>query len=137
MSDQTREQNDAAAAAAAAAAEAVAPRPGDGAAGAGAAPAAKPAPRPVDASDGGLDRILDVPVSASLEVGRRSLSIRELLALDEGSVLEFERSVDEPLDFLVNGTLIARGEIVLVGEKFSVRLTEIVDPSQRILGLRQ
>lgn len=128
MSDQTKEQNETAAPAQPASSRA---------AEAPAAASARAPARSADAGDGGLDRILDVPVSASLEVGRRSLSIRELLALDEGSVLEFDRSVDEPLDFLVNGTLIARGEIVLVGEKFSVRLTEIVEPSQRILGLRQ
>lgn len=98
-------------------------------------PAKRPAPAAPMAGDASLDRILDVPVNASLEVGRKSLTIRELLALDEGSIMEFDRAVDQPVDFLVNGTLVARGEIVLVGEKFGLRLTEVVDTSRRIMGL--
>lgn len=112
-----------------------APQPKPAASKPPAQPAKRPAPAAPMAGDASLDRILDVPVNASLEVGRKSISIRELLALDEGSIMEFDRAVDQPVDFLVNGTLVARGEIVLVGEKFGLRLTEVVDTSRRIMGL--
>ncbi|WP_240125302.1 flagellar motor switch protein FliN [Thermomonas alba] len=83
-----------------------------------------------------LDVILDVPVSLSLEVGRARIPIRNLLQLNQGSVVELERAAGEPLDVYVNGTLIAQGEVVVVNDRFGVRLTDVVSPSERIKRLR-
>lgn len=83
-----------------------------------------------------LDVILDVPVTLSLEVGRARLPIRNLLQLNQGSVIELDRLAGEPLDVLVNGTLIAHGEVVVVNEKFGIRLTDVISPSERIKKLR-
>jgi flagellar motor switch protein FliN len=83
-----------------------------------------------------LDVILDVPVTLSAEIGRSKLPIRKLVGLAQGSVVELDRDVNEPLDLLVNGTLIARGEVVVVGEKFGIRLTDIVSPAERIKTLK-
>ncbi len=83
-----------------------------------------------------LDVILDVPVTLSLEVGRARLPIRNLLQLNQGSVVELERSAGESLDVLVNGTLIAHGEVVVINDRFGVRLTDVVSPSERIRRLR-
>jgi flagellar motor switch protein FliN/FliY len=79
-----------------------------------------------------LDVILDVPVTLSLEVGRTSLSIRDLLRLNQGSVVELNRPADQPMDVRVNGTLIARAEIVVVDDMFGIRLIDVVSPSERI-----
>ena len=83
-----------------------------------------------------LDVILDVPVTLSLEVGRTRMPIRNLLQLNQGSVVELERGAGEPLDVFVNGTLIAHGEVVVVNDRFGVRLTDVVSPSERIRRLR-
>jgi flagellar motor switch protein FliN/FliY len=83
-----------------------------------------------------LDVILDVPVTLSLEVGRTRLPIRSLLQLNQGSVVELERAAGEPLDVYVNGTLVAHGEVVVVNEKFGIRLTDVVSPAERIRKLR-
>ncbi|MGH8077534.1 MAG: flagellar motor switch protein FliN [Lysobacter sp.] len=83
-----------------------------------------------------LDVILDVWVSLSLEVGRTRIPIRNLLQLNQGSVVEFPREVGEPLDLYVNGTLIAQGEVVVVNDRFGVRLTDVVSPAERIKRLR-
>ncbi len=83
-----------------------------------------------------LDVILDVSVSLSLEVGRTRIPIRNLLQLNQGSVVELERAAGEPLDVFVNGTLIAQGEVVVVNDRFGVRLTDVVSPSERIKRLR-
>ena len=83
-----------------------------------------------------LDLILDVAVTLSLEVGRTRLPVRELLQLAQGSILELDRLAGEPLDVLVNGTLIAHGEVVVVNEKFGIRLTDVISPSERIKKLR-
>ena len=83
-----------------------------------------------------LDVILDVPVTLSMEVGRARLPIRNLLQLNQGSVVELERAAGEPLDIYVNGTLIAHGEVVVVNEKFGVRLTDIISPAERIRQLK-
>src|SRR5690554_4490382 len=83
-----------------------------------------------------LELILDIPVSISMEVGRTSITIRNLLQLNQGSVIELDRLAGEPLDVLVNGTLIAHGEVVMVNEKFGIRLTDVVSPSERIKKLR-
>src|SRR5689334_23455727 len=86
--------------------------------------------------DVNLDVILDVPVSLSLEVGRARIPIRNLLQLNQGSVVELERAAGEPLDLYVNGTLIAQGEVVVVNDRFGVRLTDVVSPAERIKRLR-
>jgi len=83
-----------------------------------------------------LDVLLDVPLSMSLEVGRSRLSIRELLQLNQGSVVELDRSAGEPLDVMVNGTLVAHGEVVVVNEKFGIRLTDVISPAERIKQLQ-
>lgn len=87
-------------------------------------------------SDLNLDVILDVPVTLALEVGRTRIPIRNLLQLNQGSVLELERGAGDPLDVYVNGTLIAHGEVVVVNDRFGVRLTDVVSPAERIRRLR-
>lgn len=90
---------------------------------------------PAGASSGAdvnLDLILDVPVTLSLQVGSTQVPIRELVKFVEGSVIALDRDSREPMDVLVNGTLIAQGEIVLVDEQFGVRLTDVVSPVERI-----
>lgn len=83
-----------------------------------------------------LDVILDIPVTLSMEVGRTQIPIRNLLQLNQGSVVELDRLAGEPLDVLVNGTLIAHGEVVVVNEKFGIRLTDVMSPHERIKKLR-
>nr|WP_292999730.1 flagellar motor switch protein FliN [Nevskia sp.] len=83
-----------------------------------------------------LDVILDVAVTLSMEVGRARIPIRNLLQLNQGSVVELERAAGEPLDVYANGTLIAHGEVVVVNEKFGVRLTDVVSPAERIRKLK-
>ena len=83
-----------------------------------------------------LDVILDIPVTLSMEVGNTDISIRNLLQLNQGSVIELDRLAGEPLDVLVNGTLVAHGEVVVVNEKFGIRLTDIVSPAERIKKLK-
>lgn len=83
-----------------------------------------------------LDVILDVPVTLSLEVGRTRIPIRSLLQLNQGSVVELDRAAGEPLDVYANGTLVAHGEVVVVNEKFGIRLTDVVSPAERIRKLR-
>ena len=82
-----------------------------------------------------LDVILDIPVTISMEVGNTAIPIRNLLQLNQGSVIELDRLAGEPLDVLVNGTLIAHGEVVMVNEKFGIRLTDVVSPTERIKRL--
>ncbi|ROR34937.1 flagellar motor switch protein FliN/FliY [Inmirania thermothiophila] len=83
-----------------------------------------------------LDLILDIPVDLTVEIGRTRMSIRNLLQLNQGSVVELDRLAGEPLDVLVNGTLVAHGEVVVVNDKFGIRLTDVVSPSERIQRLR-
>ncbi|ATD67666.1 flagellar motor switch protein FliN [Luteimonas chenhongjianii] len=90
----------------------------------------------MDGTDLNLDVILDVPVALSLEVGRTRMPIRNLLQLNRGSVIELERGAGEPLDVYVNGTLVAHGEVVVINDRFGVRLTDVVSPSERIRRLR-
>ena len=85
-----------------------------------------------DASEVNLDLVLDIPVNVSLRVGSTEISIRDLVRLVEGSVIALDRDSSEPLDVLVNGTLIAHGEIVVVDDRFGVRLTDVVSPLERI-----
>jgi flagellar motor switch protein FliN/FliY len=87
-------------------------------------------------SEQNLDVILDVSVTLSMEVGRARVPIRNLLQLNPGSVVELERTAGEPLDIYVNGTLIAHGEVVVINDRFGVRLTDVVSPTERIRKLR-
>jgi len=82
-----------------------------------------------------LDLIQNVAVNISVEVGRSSLRIRDLLRLGQGSVIELDRVAGEPLDVCVNNTVIARGEVVLVNERYGIRLTQVVDPEDRVKHL--
>ena len=86
--------------------------------------------------DASLDVILDIPVSISMEVGSTKISIRNLLKLNQGSVVELDRLAGEPLDVLVNGTLIAHGEVVVVNEKYGIRLTDVISAAERIQKLK-
>jgi flagellar motor switch protein FliN/FliY len=88
------------------------------------------------AGDTNLDVILDIPVTLSMEVGRTRVSIQDLLQLAKGSVVELDRVAGEPLDVLVNGTLVARGEVVVVNDKFGVRLNDVISPADRVHMLR-
>ncbi|MDH5485126.1 MAG: flagellar motor switch protein FliN [Gammaproteobacteria bacterium] len=90
----------------------------------------------VAGTDVKLDVVLDIPVNISMEIGRTKISIRNLLQLNQGSVVELDRLAGEPMDVLVNGTLIARGEVVVVNEKFGIRLTDIISPAERVKKLR-
>ena len=83
-------------------------------------------------TDVNLDLVLDIPVDVSLRVGRTDISIRDLVSLVEGSVVALDTDAGEPMDVLVNGTLIAHGEIVVVDNRFGVRLTDVVSPTERI-----
>jgi len=83
-----------------------------------------------------LDLILDIPVTLSMEIGRTSVSIQDLLQLAKGSVVELDRMAGEPLDVLVNGTLVARGEVVVVNDKFGVRLNDVISPAERVRTLK-
>lgn len=83
-----------------------------------------------------LDTILDIPVTISMEVGRSQISIRNLLQLNQGSVVELDRVAGEPLDVMINGTLIAHGEVVVVNDKFGIRLTDVISQTERIKKLR-
>lgn len=94
------------------------------------APAAGEAPPP------NLELLLDVPLEVTAEIGRATLPLRELLQLGPGAVVELAKLAGEPLDVFVNGRLIARGEAVMVNDKFGVRLTDIVSQRERLEGLR-
>ncbi len=95
----------------------------------------KPATPVAKGADVNLDLVLNVPVNVSLRVGSTDISIRDLVKLVEGSVIALDQDASEAMDVLVNGTLIAHGEIVVVDEKFGVRLTDVVSPVQRIENL--
>ena len=84
-----------------------------------------------------LDVIMDIPVTISMEVGNTMIPIRNLLQLNQGSVIELDRLAGEPLDVMVNGTLIAHGEVVMVNEKFGIRLTDVMSPGERIKRLQK
>lgn len=83
-----------------------------------------------------FDFILDIPLRVSVELGRTSVVIKNLLQLGQGSVLELDKLAGEPLEVLVNGKLVARGEVVVVNEKFGIRLTDIITPIERIETLK-
>ncbi|RIX83290.1 flagellar motor switch protein FliN [Acidovorax cavernicola] len=93
-------------------------------------PAASAATTPVD-----IARVLDVPVQLTAEIGRTRITIKNLLQLSQGSVVELDGLAGQPLDVLINGYLIAQGEVVVVNEKYGIRLTDIVTPSERMQKL--
>ena len=95
----------------------------------------RPATPTTNGADVNLDLVLNVPVNVSLRVGSTEISIRDLVKLVEGSVIVLDQDADEAMDILVNGTLIAHGEIVVADEKFGVRLTDVVSPTERIENL--
>jgi flagellar motor switch protein FliN/FliY len=110
------------------------------------APAVKPASgvfeelRPDAAAPGGggrLDMILDIPVSLAVELGRTRIAIRDLLQLAQGSVVELDALAGEPMDIMVNGCLIAQGEVVVVNDQFGIRVTDIITPEERLRGLNE
>ena len=86
--------------------------------------------------DKSLDMILDIPVTVSVEIGRTKISISNLLKLNQGSVVELDRLAGEPMDVTVNGTLVAHGEVVVVNEKFGIRLTDIISAAERVKKLK-
>ena len=88
-----------------------------------------------DNEDLNLDVILDVPVTISMEIGHTQINIRNLLQLNQGSVVELDRLAGEPMDVLVNGTLVAHGEVVVVNDKFGIRLTDVISPAERVRQL--
>lgn len=83
-----------------------------------------------------LEVVLDIPVTLSAEIGRTRIAIRSLLQLNQGSIVELDRLAGEPLDVFVNGTLIAHGEVVVVNEKFGIRLTDVISPAERVKKLK-
>jgi flagellar motor switch protein FliN/FliY len=83
-----------------------------------------------------IDFLLDIPLELTVELGRARLLIKDLLQLGQGSVVELEKLAGEPMEILVNNKLVARGEVVVVNEKFGVRLTDIISPSERIQQLK-
>ena len=84
-----------------------------------------------------IDFILDIPVQLTVELGRTKIAIKNLLQLAQGSVVELDGMAGEPMDVLVNGCLIAQGEVVVVNDKFGIRLTDIITPSERIRKLNK
>ena len=95
-----------------------------------------PAPgKPAGAND--IDLILDIPVQLTVELGRTKIAIKNLLQLAQGSVVELDGLAGEPMDVFVNGCLIAQGEVVVVNDKFGIRLTDIITPSERIRKLKR
>ena len=83
-----------------------------------------------------LDMVLDIPVTISMEIGRTKINVRNLLQLSQGSVVELDRLAGEPMDVLVNDTLIAHGEVVVVNDKFGIRLTDVISAEERIKKLK-
>lgn len=92
-------------------------------------------PAPSSMKDRGIDLLLDIPLEVAVEVGRSRILVRDLLQLQEGSMIELDKLAGEPLDLYVNSRLIARGEAVVINEKFGLRLTDVVSPSERIENL--
>ena len=95
---------------------------------------------PVSATGGSiqdehLEVILDVPITLSMEVGRARISIRELLQLNPGSVIKLQRAIGDPMDILVNGCLVAKGEVVVVGDQFGIRIADVVSAEERVKTL--
>jgi flagellar motor switch protein FliN/FliY len=118
----------------------VSPTPGNGAAD-GAAPVAQPASFPpveetnAAVTNKSIDFLLDIPLQVTVQIGGARMLIRELLQLGQGSVIELDKLAGEPMEVLVNNKLVARGEVVVVNEKFGIRLTDVVSPNQRLQQL--
>lgn len=116
------------------------PAPDENATAVAPAPAPAPVPAPVaplsDAMQNEVGRILDLPMSLSVELGRTKMLINDLLQLGQGSVIELTKLVGEPLEVLVNSRLVAKGEVVVVNEKFGIRITEISSPQDRIQTMK-
>lgn len=89
-----------------------------------------------EAVEGDMEFILDIPLNITVEMGRTTMRIKDLLQLGQGAVVELTKLAGEPMEIFVNGKLFARGEVVVVNEKFGVRLTDIVSPSERIKSLK-
>ncbi len=89
-----------------------------------------------EVAEGNLEQILDIPVTLGVEIGSTKIAIRNLLQLNQGSVVELDRLAGEPLDVVVNGTLVAHGEVVVVNEKFGIRLTDVISAQERVKKLR-
>lgn len=98
-------------------------------------PSANVAPA-AEEKDARLNRVLDVPLDITVELGRTRMTIRQLLALGPGSVVELDKEAGEALDIMVNGQLLARGEAVVVNDRFGIRITDIVNPTERLTRLR-
>lgn len=94
-------------------------------------------PTQPDADAEKMELIMDIPVGVTVEIGRTKMTIRNLLQLNQGGVIALDRLAGEPLDVLINGTLVAHGEVVVVNDKFGVRLTDIVSKAERIKRLRE
>lgn len=116
------------------------PAPDENATAVAPAPAPAPVPAPVaplsDAMQNEVGRILDLPMSLSVELGRTKMLINDLLQLGQGSVIELTKLVGEPLEVLVNSRLVAKGEVVVVNEKFGIRITEISSPQDRVQTMK-
>lgn len=141
MAEQTAQSMDEAAAAMAAALGGGGADPVGGAGGAGAGGISAPSePKKTNNSAGSpvqtLDFILDIPLKVTVELGRSKMMIRDILQLAQGSVVELSKFAGEPLEVLVNEKLVARGEVVVVNEKFGIRLTDIISPVERIEQLK-
>lgn len=100
-------------------------------------PAAAEEDAPVDITEGGsdIDFILDIPLELSVELGRSKMLVIDLLGLSQGSIVELDKLAGEPLEIFINRKLVARGEVVVVNEKFGVRLTDIITPIERVRSL--
>ncbi|MDI1245040.1 MAG: flagellar motor switch protein FliN [Rhodoferax sp.] len=96
-----------------------------------------PSPASLNVTPGDIDRVLDVPVQLTAELGRTRITIKNLLQLSQGSIVELDGLAGEPMDVLINGYLIAQGEVVVVHDKFGIRLTDIITPSERIQKLNR
>ena len=101
-----------------------------------AAKATSPVPKLNGPHDGNLDRILDIPLVLSAQLGNTRMLIKDLLQLGPGSIVELDKLAGEPLEVLVNERLVARGEVVMVNEKFGIRLTDVISPTERVNKLR-
>jgi flagellar motor switch protein FliN/FliY len=84
-----------------------------------------------------LDMLHDISLSISIELGRRMMMIREILELERGSIVEFDKLASEPVDILINGTKMAEGEVVVIDKHFGIRITTMLDPADRIKGLKK
>ncbi|HGG61158.1 MAG TPA: flagellar motor switch protein FliN [Gammaproteobacteria bacterium] len=89
----------------------------------------------IPSASGNMEVLMDIPVTLSMELGRTRVSIRDLMSFKNGSVVELRKMTDEPMDVLVNGALVARGEAVVIDDRFGIRLTEVVSPMDRVKNL--